>query len=711
MSDLENQIESQIKNKTQRQSLGAAMRRGRDGRATALSTLKDPEEFRNNVRKIKEQAISKVDQLVNKFSSKAEERGAKIFLATDGASAIKYIAEVAQANNAKLIVKSKSQTTEEIELNHPLEKLGYQVVETDLGERIIQLAQEKPIHLVFPASHKTVDQVANIFSKESGINIPPQYDAIMEHVRESLRSTFLAADIGVTGANIAIAETGTLVIETNEGNARLVTSLPRVHIALVGIEKIVSTIEDALQMIQAHPISASGQKLTTYVSFISGRSPLSGEGSPRQLHIVILDNGRSKMQQDDDFREALYCIRCGACMNICPTYEVVGGHVFGHIYPGPIGIPWTANVHGFDKSQYAHLCIACGLCREMCPADIDIPYLIARVKQINQEERGQSYVNKIVMRSDELAKFASASAPISNWILRRSSLRYLMEKLTGIERNRRLSTFSRNTFYDWWKKHKSDTTSARKVAYFVDVYANYNRPDIGIATVELLEKAGVRVVVPNQKPSGMPYFSYGELDKLRSIAKFNVDRMLPLVRDGFEIVATEPTATYCFKEIYTRLLNTDDSRLVASHTHELLDYLLTEGLTTKTSCVYSARTGIHISCHQRGMNMAQSTISLMRAIGLKVSVIETGTCCGMGGTFGLKAGALGDELSREVGKPLFDLFKNANVDFGLTESSVCMMQLEQGTGLPFEHPVAVLFAAVRGDKDYVQNIIRAQTSR
>jgi len=702
MNELENQIASQIKNKTQRQSLGAAMRRGRDGRTAALSTLKDPEEFRRNTRKIKEQAITKIDQLVDEFSLNAAKTGARVFLATDGTSAIKYIAEVAKANNAKLIVKSKSQTTEEIELNHPLEKLGYQVVETDLGERIIQLAQEKPIHLVFPASHKTVEQVSNIFSKESGINIRPQYDAIMEYVRGSLRSSFLAADIGVTGANIAIAETGTLVIETNEGNARLVTSLPRVHIALVGIEKIVPTIEDALQMIQAHPISASGQKLTTYVSFISGRSPLKGEGSLRQLHIVILDNGRSKMQQDEDFREALYCIRCGACMNICPTYEVAGGHVFGYIYPGPIGIPWTANVHGFDKSQYAQLCIACGLCREMCPADIDIPYLIARVKQLNKEERGQSHVNKIVMRSDELAKIASAAAPFSNWILRRSSFRYLMEKLTGLDRNRQLPTFSRNSFYDWWKKHKSVTTSTRNVAYFVDVYANYNRPDIGVATIELLEKAGVRVVVPDQKPSGMPYFSYGELDKVRSIAKFNVDRMLPLVKEGFEVVATEPTATYCFKEIYTRLLNTEDSRLVANHTHELLDYLRTEGLTPEISCVYSAKAGLHISCHQRAMSMAQSTINLMSAIGLKVTVIETGTCCGMGGTFGLKTGALGYELSREVGEPLFDLFKNANVNFGLSESSVCMMQLEQGTGLPFEHPVAILAAAARGDTEYPQ---------
>jgi Fe-S oxidoreductase len=313
----------------------------------------------------------------------------------------------------------------------------------------------------------------------------------------------------------------------------------------------------------------------------------------------------------------------------------------------------------------------------------------------------------MMMRSDELARFASATAPISNWILQRGSIRYLMEKLIGVDRQRRLPIFSRNTFNQYWKGHRSDTgPSKHKVAYFVDVYANYNRPEIGIATVALLEKVGVKIVIPDQKTSGMPYFSYGELDKLRSIAKFNVGAMLPLVKDGFEVVATEPTATYCFKGIYPRLLNTDDSRLVATHTHEFLDYLSTEKLMAETlPRIFSAKVGLHISCHQRSMTMARSTINFMTAIGLQVNVIETGTCCGMGGTFGLKTGMLGHELSREVGEPLFELFKNADVDFGLSESSVCTMQLEQGTGLRFEHPVALLHAAVRGDKNYSEAIM------
>jgi iron-sulfur cluster protein len=702
---LEKRIAIGIENKAQRKALGEGMYRSRTNRAATLLTLDDPIAFRDHVRQIKEKAIENLDALLEEFVRNATKRGAIVFIAKDGPSAIEYIASVARAKNAKLITKSKSLTSEEIEMNRPLENLGYEVVETDLGERIVQLAHEKPIHLVMPAAHKTLQQVADIFSAESGTQVAPEYDAVMGYVRKALRDSFLAADIGVTGVNIAIAETGTIVIETNEGNARLVTSTPKTHIALLGIDKIVPTIEDALYLTQAHPISSTGQKLTTYVTFISGRSPLRGTDGPRELHLVILDNGRSAMRENEAFREALYCIRCGACMNICPTYEVVGGHIFGYIYPGPIGIPWTANVHGFDKADYAPLCVACGLCREICPVDIDMPYMIARVKELHNENRGQSRVNRVVMRSDEYAKLASQFAPLSNWLLRRQPIRYLVEKSLGIDRRRRLPDFSRKTFQKWWKNHETLTSSEDKVAYFVDVYANYNRPDIGIAAVNLLERSGVEVIVPTQKTSGMPYFSYGELSKMKEIAAYNVASMLPSVKGGCEIVATEPTATHCFKEIYPKLLKSRESELVAEHTHELLEYVREKGLLDdKLSPVFSGNAGLHISCHQRALGMGRATIDLMKSIGLQVRVIETGTCCGMGGTVGLKTGVLGYELSNEVGQPLFDLFKNAKLDFGLTESSVCKIQLEEGAGLRFEHPVALLGAVLENKTGYANQL-------
>ncbi len=310
MTELKDKILEGIENTTQRGALGAAMRRGREGRATALQILDQPDKLRERVRRTKEEAIADLDALLEEFTINATKRGATIFLAKDGSAAINYIAEIARVNNAKLITKSKSLTSEEIEMNHPLEAMGYEVVETDLGERIIQIAKEKPIHLVFPAAHKTVEQIADLFSLGQS-KIQPDHPAIMKFVRENLRNIFLSADIGVTGANVAIAETGTIVIETNEGNARLVSSIPKIQVVIMGMEKIVPSVENAIDMIKAHPTSATGQQLTTYVSFISGRSPLNGQQG-RKLYIIILDNGRTKIRNDLDIREALYCIRCGA---------------------------------------------------------------------------------------------------------------------------------------------------------------------------------------------------------------------------------------------------------------------------------------------------------------------------------------------------------------------------------------------------------------
>ncbi|MCS6787854.1 MAG: LUD domain-containing protein, partial [Aigarchaeota archaeon] len=331
-----------------------AMMRGLLGRKRAASEIDDYERFRDEARRIKERSLEEMEELLTEFVRNAEARGAKVHFARDAVEANEIILRVASGARARLIVKSKSLTSEEIELNQYLESRGIEVVETDLGERIIQLAGERPSHLVFPAIHKSVSEVAELFSKEGGEKLDHDVRPILSYVRRRLRSQFLDADVGINGANVAIAELGAVVLETNEGNGRLTASLPRVQVVLMGIEKVVKTVEEALILARSHAVAATGQRLTTYVSIMGGRLPVSGEGG-RELHIVLLDNGRRRMLDDPVFREALYCIRCGACMNVCSPYSVVGGHVFGHIYPGPIGIPWTANVHGLDRAEFAEL--------------------------------------------------------------------------------------------------------------------------------------------------------------------------------------------------------------------------------------------------------------------------------------------------------------------------------------------------------------------
>jgi iron-sulfur cluster protein len=692
-------IETALKEKSKRTALYTAMKRGRDSRQAALEALTGGEAFRQEVRAVKLRCLEKQDELIDRFAARARERGTNVFLAKDGAAAIAYILKLAAHRRAKTVAKSKSLTSEEIEVNQPLEAAGMDVIETDLGELIIQKVDEKPFHLVFPAVHKTAGEVAEIFAKVTGENVPNDIDAIMKVVRKYLRPIFLNADIGMTGANIGIAETGTIAIETNEGNGRLVSSIPDVHICIMGQEKIVETVEDAFQMILAHPISAVGQHLTTYVTMMGGRSPLgTGDGlKARESHIIILDNGRSKMKVSPLFSDALNCIRCGACMNICPTYGVVGGHTFGHIYPGPIGIPWTSEIHGLGKAgDFAPLCISCGLCMEICPAQIDMPMMIAGVRDRVSKDHPHPLVNRVLMEAELIARLGSATAPIANWFMRNAPFRRGMEKSIGIDRRRQLPAFSRKTLVMRFRRRGSRKVAnpVRRVAFFMDLYANYNAPELGMAAIELLEALGCEVVIPPQRGCGYPYIGYGDLKKARQVAVENVGHLAPYVERGYEIVSTEPTATYCLKVSYPKLMdNHPEAVAVAEHSHEffkLVELLENEIRAGEQISLKGRSYGFHISCHQRSLGAGSHAIDFLKRRGAEIEVIETGTCCGMAGTFGLKKGFLGYALSQAVGEPLFEEFKNAGVEAIVTESSVCRIHLREGTGMRVWHPLELL---------------------
>ena len=687
-------IETALREKPKRDQLYNAVKRARDSRRAAIGMLPQGEAFRKAVREIKVRCTAKLDDLVDQFAERVEARGAKVFLAEDGAAAIDYILKLAAEKNAKTVAKSKSLTSEEIEVNHPIEDAGLEVIETDLGELIIQKVHEKPFHLVFPAVHKTAVEVAEIFEKETGKGIPHDVDAIMKVVRQYLRPIFLNADIGMTGANVGVAESGAILIETNEGNARLVSSIPDVHICIMGREKVVETTDDAIMMMLAHPVSAVGQHTTTYVTWMGGRSPLGVDGKvPRESHIIILDNGRSAMKEDPLFSDALNCIRCGACMNICPTYGVVGGHAFGHIYPGPIGIPWTSEVHGLDKAgDFAPLCISCGLCKEICPAEIDIPMMIAGVKDRDSEVNPHPRVNKMLMAAERAAKMGSLTAPMSNWLMGNAWVRWAMEKAMGIDRRRQLPNFSRKTLMKRFAKRGPSPVAnpVRKVAFFTDLFANYNDPDLGMAAIECLEARGCEVIIPRQKGCGYPYIGYGDLKKARKVARENVDFLAPYVERGYAVVATEPTAAYCLKISYPKLLDkAEDAVAVADHTFEFFEFLsLLKGdvAAGERDALSGRKFGFHIPCHQRPLGAGEHAMAFLRARGAEVALIETGTCCGMAGTFGLKSGPLGYDLSQAVGEPLFEGFRDADVEAIVTESSVCALHLSEGTAHAVWHP-------------------------
>lgn len=338
--------------------------------------------MRDRARDIRRANVRDLPELLRRLEERATAAGATVVHAADGAAACRYVVELARARGAGLVAKSKSMATEEIKLNEALEAAGVEVVETDLGEWILQLAGQHPSHIIAPAVHLNKQQVADLFARESGGPVPVEREALVAHARRRLREKFAAAEIGVSGVNLAVAETGTLCVVENEGNVRLVTALPRVHVAVMGMERVVADWDEAAHILQVLPMAAIGQDAANYVSLITGpRRPGETDG-PEELHIVIVDGGRGALR-GTEFQEALSCIRCGACLYTCPMWRQVGGQAYGSPYSGPIGAvitPLLEGMHGDRSSEMPFLSSICGACHEACPVGIPLHDLLVKAR-------------------------------------------------------------------------------------------------------------------------------------------------------------------------------------------------------------------------------------------------------------------------------------------------------------------------------------------
>ena len=335
---------------------------------------------RDASRRIKEESIARLDELLVRLKERLEANGCSVFVAADAAEARKYIVGLARERGARRVVKGKSMATEEIALNPALAKAGCEVVETDLGEYIVQLRGERPSHIITPAIHLSKEDIGLLFNDKLHIPYTSEPTALTAVARERLREVFLAAEMGVTGANFAIAETGTLVLVENEGNGRMSSTLPEIFVAVMGIEKVIPAMADLSHFLEVLARTATGQKLTTYTNFISGPRRAGEADGPREVHVVMLDNGRSAMLADPVLREALYCLRCGACLNVCPIYRRVGGHAYGSTYPGPIGSILSPSLFGGATAALPFASTLCGACREICPVKIDIPRILLHLR-------------------------------------------------------------------------------------------------------------------------------------------------------------------------------------------------------------------------------------------------------------------------------------------------------------------------------------------
>jgi L-lactate dehydrogenase complex protein LldF len=370
--------------------------------ATSAAELPDYQELRTQANALKKHAIDNLDHYLEEFERNVEAHGGKVVYCKDATEVSDFVLDLARRRGSRLIVKSKSMTTEEVDLNERLEHHGLESVETDLGEYILQLAHEKPYHIVAPALHKTRYDVADIFTKELHVARETVPEKLTLIARGVLREKFLKADIGISGANFLVADSGAVVLVENEGNARLTTSAPKIHIAVAGIEKVIPRARDLAVFLKLLARSATGQLLSVYTSFLAGPRRAGEVDGPEEFYVVLLDNGRTKLLPDRSKRQSLYCIRCGACLNACPVYRKIGGHSFPWVYSGPIGAIITPQFMGVSHEPALPFASSlCGACGEVCPVKIDIPKVLLELRsdvKKSEAREGQNRIEKLAFR-------------------------------------------------------------------------------------------------------------------------------------------------------------------------------------------------------------------------------------------------------------------------------------------------------------------------
>ncbi len=439
-SEFRKRIRASLANPTLQSALDANAERRVTGRIAAFASLPDWRERRQQAHAVRAEVIEHLEEYLEQFIGNAERNGITIHRARDAAEAIRTIVEIAEARHASplLVAKSKSMVTEEINLNHALEAEGMRVVETDLGEYIVQLRGEKPAHIISPAVHLRRDDVGRLFHEKLGIPYTEDIPTLTSAARNVLRDVFLTADVGISGVNFGVAETGGISVVSNEGNARMVTTLPPLHIALMGMERLVRNLDDLALMLSLLARSATTQKLSVYTQLLHAPFP------DQQRHLIILDNGRTRLR-NSPLKESLYCIRCGACLNACPVFREIGGHGYQSVYSGPIGSVISAGFFGSDFVPLAQASSLCGACKEACPVDIDLPKLLTRVRAGGSERKEGTKKDEKRKEGSGLSGLGRGFMKIYSFVAVRPRLFTISQKLAAL--GTRLAALSGN--YVW----------------------------------------------------------------------------------------------------------------------------------------------------------------------------------------------------------------------------------------------------------------------
>jgi iron-sulfur cluster protein len=673
-------------------------------RRTAAFAHLDFQAMRSDMHRRKVDAINRLPELIEQFTQQAEAVGAVVHLAKTPEDACRIIADLAAERKIKLAVKSKSMATEEIRLNDYLDKRGIDAVETDLGEWIIQLAGEHPSHLIAPAIHKTREEVAQIFSKKLKIKkVSDDPKEMVKIARARLRQSFIDAGMGITGANVAIADTGTIGIVTNEGNERFVATLPPIHVAVLGVEKIVPSIDDAVALLKLLPRSGTAQQITSYVSFITGPSRSSdielvsvvGVHGPKEMHIVLLDNGRMEARLDPELLDTLYCIRCGACSNVCPPYQVVGGHSFGYIYTGPIGLPLTAIHHGLgNAADPQSLCLSCNACAMVCPAEIPIPQLIMNVRSRVTEKFGLPRIKEEAferwtdpVEGDRWVRRAAlAAAPLkdSDGFIEKIPFQ---KKLTE---GRHLIAPPRKPLRDraariiregakGGRRFADSKATGLRVAYFPGCLTDRVLPEMGAATIRVLQACGCEVSFPKaQHCCGLVALNSGDRPRGRVMAEQTIE-MLETVQADW--IVTNSTSCYAaMAQDYQQLFADSPGwqERAATQARRLIDVTTfldqVAQLGPETWSMPGPRVTYHDACQSHnalGIREAPRRL-ITEVLGLELTEMhDSSVCCGFGGSFSTDYPA----ISAIIAGRKLDNAGRTEADVIVADNPGCLMQI------------------------------------
>lgn len=659
----------------------------------------DFEAMRSDFAAIKDEVRVRRKELLNEFIANAEAAGSNVFVAKDTKEANDYVITLAKEKKATKIAKAKSMVSEEAHFNKALEKEGIYASETDLGEWIVQLAGQRPSHMVMPAIHMFKEEVAELFSKKTGKQQSPEIKSLVNVAREELRKEYFDADIGLTGANFLIAETGGIGVVTNEGNARLCATLPDVHIVFAGIHKLVRNIEDAIKITRLLPRNATGQLLTSYITWIRGTVP--SNGKPKEQHIILIDGGREALYESKACRDALRCIQCGACANVCPVYQTVGGHVFGSIYISAIGIILTAFYEGLDKAkEITRACIGCRSCTAVCPSKIDLEEIILHLRNKVTEKHGMGLVKNIAFKSvmknralfhNMVRAAAKLQGPLTHQkqgdqptrVIRHLPMHFMAKDFTEW---RDLPSIAAKSFRDQFKPIIQDVRSPKyTVGFFVGCGADFVYPEVGVSLVKVLNRLGVKVVFPEeQNCCGIPALYSGDTETGVYLAKQNVKAFSEANVDY--VLCICPTCTMGVKRDFVeRLVDdpewSDKAVKISEKTMDASAFLENvlngseelKGIGADTSITY------HDSCHlKRGNNVWQEPRALLKATGHEVAEMKNSDrCCGFGGTYSFLSHP---QISRKITADKMAAIQKTGVKTVAMDCPGCMIMLKGSLG-------------------------------